>query len=74
MAGRARGIAAAVIRAVLFDLGNTIVPFDFRRGYVRMERLCPWPAAEIPQRLARTDLVQRFETGVIEPVEFVQRL
>ena len=74
MAGGARGIAAAVIRAILFDLGNTIVPFDFRRGYARMERLCPWPAAEIPQRLARTDLVRRFETGAVEPQEFVQRL
>jgi putative hydrolase of the HAD superfamily len=63
-----------VIRAILFDLGNTIVPFDFRRGYARMERLCPWPAAEIPKRLARTGLVQRFETGAIEPREFVQRL
>ena len=74
MAGDARGIAAAVIRAILFDLGNTIVPFDFQRGYARMERLCPWPAAEIPKRLARTDLVQRFETGAVEPEEFVRRL
>jgi putative hydrolase of the HAD superfamily len=63
-----------LIRAILFDLGNTIVPFDFRRGYERMERVCPWPAAEIPARLKRTDLVQRFETGVIEPEEFVRRL
>ena len=74
MDGGTRGIAAAVIRAVLFDLGNTIVPFDFRRGYARMERLCRWPAAEIPKRLARTDLVQRFETGDLEPREFVRRL
>jgi putative hydrolase of the HAD superfamily len=74
MAGPARGIAAAVIRAILFDLGNTIVPFDFRRGYARMEGLCPWPAAEIPRRLGRTDLVQRFETGALQPEEFFRRL
>lgn len=74
MAGRAREIAPPVIRAILFDLGNTIVPFDFRPAYARLERLCPWPAAEIPQRLSRTDLVQRFETGAVGPQEFVQRL
>jgi FMN phosphatase YigB (HAD superfamily) len=73
MAGSTRGISAALIRAILFDLGNTIVPFDFRRGYARLERLCPLPAAEIPKRLARTNLVQRFETGEVDPEEFVRR-
>jgi putative hydrolase of the HAD superfamily len=63
-----------VIRALLFDLGNTIVPFDFRRGYARLEQLCPLAAAEIPARLGRGDLVHRFETGHIEPREFVARL
>jgi glucose-1-phosphatase len=72
VAGGPRGIAAAVIRAILFDLGNTIVPFDFRRAYARLEHLCPYPAAEIPKRLARSDLVQRFETGAVEPEEFVR--
>jgi glucose-1-phosphatase len=74
MACAARGIAAALIRAILFDLGNTIVPFDFRRGYARMEQACPWPAAEIPRRVGRTDLVQRFETGAVGPEEFVRLL
>jgi len=63
-----------VIRALLFDLGNTIVPFDFQRGYARMEQLCALPAAEIPARLRQSDLVHRFETGHIEPREFVARL
>jgi len=63
-----------VICALLFDLGNTVVPFDFRRGYARLEQLCPLAATEIPRRLGRTDLVHRFETGRIEPREFVARL
>jgi glucose-1-phosphatase len=74
MDGGAREIAAAVIRAILLDLGNTIVPFDFQPAYARLERLCPWPAAEIPKRLARTNLVPRFETGDVQPEEFVRRL
>lgn len=63
-----------MIRAILFDLGNTIVPFDFQRGYARMEQHCQWPAAEIPKRIAQTGLVPKFETGDVEPEEFVASL
>jgi len=63
-----------LIRAILFDLGNTIVPFDFQRGYARMEQHCQWPAAEIPKRIAQTGLVPKFETGDVEPEEFVASL
>jgi putative hydrolase of the HAD superfamily len=63
-----------MIRAILFDLGRVIVPFDFRRGYDRLEPLCGIPAAEIPARIAQTDLVRRFESGLVEPEEFVRGL
>jgi FMN phosphatase YigB (HAD superfamily) len=62
------------IKAVIFDLGRVIVPFDFNRGYIRMEALCGIPAAEIPKRIAPTGLVQRFESGGIEPRDFVREL
>lgn len=61
-------------RAVIFDLGRVIVPFDFTRGYARLQALCGIPAAEIPARLAGTGLVTRFESGEIEPRDFVQQL
>ncbi len=61
-------------RAVIFDLGKVLVHFDFRRGYSALEGLCPYPAADIPKRIARTDLVQRFETGLVEPRDFVTQL
>ena len=61
-------------RAVIFDLGKVLVHFDFRRGYSVLEGLCPYPAREIPKRLATTDLVQRFETGLVEPRDFVTQL
>ena len=63
-----------MIKTIIFDLGNVIVPFDFKRAYARMEGLSPYPAAEIPMRLKETDLVQRFETGRVGAEEFVAEL
>jgi FMN phosphatase YigB (HAD superfamily) len=61
-------------RAIIFDLGKVLVHFDFQRGYRELEGLCPYPAAEIPKRLGATGLVERFETGSIEPRDFVEQL
>jgi len=63
-----------MIKSIIFDLGRVIVPFDFKRGYRRMEPLCGIPAAEIPGRIGPTGLVQRFECGQIEPRDFVSQL
>jgi putative hydrolase of the HAD superfamily len=61
-------------KAIIFDLGKVLVHFDFKRGYQQLEGLCPYPAAEIPKRLGATGLVERFETGLIEPGDFVEQL
>lgn len=61
-----------VIKTVLFDLGNVIVPFDFKLAYSRLQPLCSFPAAEIPQRLRGSNLVMRFETGQVSAEEFVR--
>ena len=63
-----------MIKTVIFDMGKVIVPFDFTRGYKAMEDLCGYPAAEIPGRISSTDLVQRFESGKVEPKDFVRQL
>ena len=63
-----------MIRTVIFDLGKVIVPFDFGRGYKAMEGLCGLAAAEIPRRIGSTDLVTRFESGLVAPEEFVAEL
>src|SRR5437879_6172397 len=63
-----------MIRAIIFDLGGVIIPFDFRRGYAAMERHCPYPAAEIPKRIRSTGLVPLYETGRIESRDFVEGL
>lgn len=61
-------------KAIIFDLGKVLVHFDFKRGYRQLEGLCPYPAADIPKRIAPTGLVPRFETGLMEPRDFVDQL
>ncbi|HUO31405.1 MAG TPA: HAD family phosphatase [Bryobacteraceae bacterium] len=63
-----------MIKTVIFDLGKVLIPFDFSRGYRGMEQFCDHPAEEIRRRLRSTDLVNRFETGLIEPRDFVEQL
>jgi FMN phosphatase YigB (HAD superfamily) len=62
-----------VIKAVIFDLGKVLIPFDFHRGYARLEALYGIPAAEIPARLAGNALVADFESGKIAPRDFVDK-
>ncbi len=63
-----------MIKTVIFDLGKVLIPFDFSRGYRALEKLCPHPAAEIPERIGATGLVHRLETGLIEPRDFVAEI
>ena len=68
------GLPGRVYRAMIFDLGKVLVQFDFRRGYQALEGICPYRADEIPKRIAGTGLVNRFETGLIEPPDFFEQL
>lgn len=61
-------------KALIFDLGGVVIPFDFRRGYAAMEPLCSYPASEIPKRIRATGLVPLYETGKIETETFVAEL
>jgi putative hydrolase of the HAD superfamily len=61
-------------KAILFDLGKVLVHFDFKRAYQRLEGICPHAATEIPRVLATTGIAQRFETGLMEPAEFVAEI
>jgi putative hydrolase of the HAD superfamily len=63
-----------MIKTVIFDLGKVIIPFDFMRGYKGLEKICGLPVTEIRNRIAATDLVQRFECGLVEPEDFVAQL
>jgi glucose-1-phosphatase len=61
-------------KAIIFDLGKVLIQFDFQRGYRALEGRCQYAAADIPKRIAPTGLVERFETGLVEPREFVAQL
>lgn len=63
-----------MIKTVIFDLGQVIIPFDFHRAYSRVEFLTGTPAAEVRAKIAPTGLVQEFETGQIAPEWFAARL
>jgi len=63
-----------MIKTVIFDLGKVVIPFDFMRGYQGLGGICGLSVAEIRGRIASTDLVQRFETGLVEPADFVAQL
>ncbi|MCC6862871.1 MAG: HAD family phosphatase [Bryobacterales bacterium] len=62
-----------MIKSLIFDLGKVIVPFDFNRGFAAMAPLCSLDPAEMRSRLSATDLVERFECGLVEPEEFVEQ-
>ena len=51
-----------MIKTVILDLGNVVVPVDFRRCHAALAEVCSVPPGEIPRRISSTGLVQRFET------------
>jgi putative hydrolase of the HAD superfamily len=63
-----------MIRAVIFDLGNVIVPFDTKRGYEALATVNGLPPEEIKRRIAATNVVEPFEVGKIKPEEFVRTI
>ena len=55
-------------------MGNVIIPFDFRKGYAALEARAGIPASEISDRIRSTGLVPLFESGQLEPRDFVAQL
>jgi putative hydrolase of the HAD superfamily len=60
-----------MIKAVLFDLGNVLVPVNFRRCHEALARVCPHPPESVPKLIGRTGLPKRFEQGEISAEDFV---
>ena len=62
------------IRTVIFDLGRVLVPFDFHRGYRLMSERCGLAPEEVRERIKNLNIVHDFESGLIDPVDFVARV
>jgi len=63
-----------MIKTVMLDMGNVIVPVDFRRCHAALAAVCSYPLHEIRKRIRLTGLPERFECGQISPVEFFREL
>lgn len=61
-------------KALLFDLGNVLIAFDFRRGYRALEGFCKHRAEDIPLLIAESGLVPPYECGEISSPDFFERL
>ncbi len=63
-----------MIKTIILDLGNVIVPLDFPAAYRAIAPHCGMDPAEVPKRLGATDLVPRLESGDLEPMEFYRQV
>jgi putative hydrolase of the HAD superfamily len=61
-----------MFRAIVFDLGKVIIPFDVRRAIDALVPHCAYSAREIPALMQETSLANDLETGRIEPEAFFQ--
>ncbi len=62
-----------MIRAVLFDLGNVIVPVDFKGCYEALSALCPHAPQDVPRIFSGSGLASKYEKGRISTEEFVRQ-
>ncbi len=61
-------------KALIFDLGNVILAFDFTRSYKALSKVCHYPPEQMPDRLRPTGLVHRYESGVVGSDVFFREL
>jgi putative hydrolase of the HAD superfamily len=59
-------------KALFFDLGNVLVPFDIKRAYGGLRALSPLSIEEMSTRLRADGLVTRYECGQVEDRPFFE--
>ena len=63
-----------MIRAIVFDLGKVLIPFEWQRGYDAFAAASPYPPEEVRLRIKETGLFEGFERGKVEPHEVAERV
>ena len=62
------------LKALIFDLGRTIVPFEMELGLVEWSRLSGYGPEEVKRRMVESGLPVRYERGEIATKDFVARI
>lgn len=63
-----------MIKAIVFDLGKVIIPFDWQRGFKAFAQFSPYPPEEVRRRIKETGLFNPFERGRIEPQDLARAI
>jgi glucose-1-phosphatase len=63
-----------MIKTVLFDLGNVILPFDVSRLAAKLTVYCRLSTEEIVERLWSDRIANEFETGIMGPEAYFQHV
>lgn len=61
-------------KAVVFDLGNVLLDFDYRKTVARIKDRCKLSEAELHALIAGSELFQKFEGGLVGVPEFFSEL
>lgn len=61
-------------RAIFFDLGNVLAPFDFTRAFSALEAASPLSIAEMTQRLKTVSHIHDYECGRLSDQAFVDAM
>lgn len=61
-----------MIKAVMLDMGNVLVPVDFRSCHEALSVVCPHPPEKVPRLMRSSGLVEKFEQGKITPGAFFE--
>jgi glucose-1-phosphatase len=63
-----------LIETLIFDLGQVILPFDWKRGYRALAEYSPYAPEEVRSRIKETGLFDTVERGLVTPGELARRL
>jgi glucose-1-phosphatase len=64
----------SVPQLIIFDLGNVLVDFDFKKVVTRLKEHSPHDEKEIKTYFSQTALWDRFERGQVSPEDFFAAL
>ncbi len=68
-----QGDNGEVIRSLLFDMGNVLIPFDIHRGYNALAAHSGLSQQEVATRIRDSGLYNLYESGQVETEEFLDR-